>query len=554
MSGEPESSRSLPRFGIAAKLAFWLVLVVLAGFALFGYFHQKLEQRHLEALVGLSADRVADVVHSSAYRAMLNNDRDALYLLMRDFGREPGIRKVRIINEEGLIRHSTEDSEVSSLVDKSAEACYACHSSSQPPAKLQRRDRARVFIDERGRRNLAVIRPVENAPECSNAACHAHPASRRILGVVDVHLSLEGVDAQLREHRLQMIAFTAGAALLACLLSVLFVFKVVHRPVRLLLNAIGRLKRGDMSQRVNIRTKDEFGVLSREFDSMAHTIYRTQTELQGLNDTLEARVSRKSAELEKAHKGMLANEKMASLGRLAATVAHEVNNPLFGMLTYARLCLKDLDKVDGDSARKERIQEHLKIIERESRRCGDLMKTLLAFSRQKAPERAPTQVNVIVEHACTLMLHKFELSRIELIRDLDPSLPEILADPAQVQQIIVVLLANASEALSEGGAVRVKTAKAADGKGVVITVTDSGPGVPPELRETIFEPFFTTKEQQHGTGLGLAVARTIADRHGGSLRLNPDTSRGAEFIVELPLEAPADLAASVADFTGETKL
>jgi len=553
MPGQPKVARSLPRFGIAAKLAVALVLAVLAGFALFGYFHQKLEQRHLETLVGLSADRVTDVVHSSAYRAMLQNDREALYTLMRDFGREPGIRKVRIINEEGLIRHSTDAGEVGSLVDKSAEACYACHSSSQPLTKLNRRDRARVFTDERGRRSLAVIRPIENAPECSNSACHAHPAARRILGVIDVHLALDGVDAQLAEHRLQMISFTAGAALLACLLSLLFVFEVVHRPVRLLLNAIGRLKRGDMSQRVNVRTKDEFGALSREFDSMAHTIYKAHAELKGLNDTLESRVSQKSAELEKAHRGMLANEKMASLGRLAATVAHEVNNPLFGMLTYARLCMKDLDKLEGEQERKERVKEHLKIIERESRRCGDLMKTLLAFSRQKAPERSPTQVNVIVERACTLMLHKFELSRIDLIQDLDPNLPEILADPAQVQQVIVVLLANASEAITDGGSVHVKTAPAADGRGVVITVTDSGPGVPPELREAIFEPFFTTKEQQHGTGLGLAVARTIADRHGGSLRLNPDASHGAEFIVELPLQAPADLASPAADFTGETK-
>ncbi len=551
--GDGTASTSLPRFGIAVKLAVCLVSVVLAGFGFFSYFQQKLEQSHLETLISLSADRVADVVHSSAYRAMLRNDRDALYTLIRDFGREPGIRRVRIVNEEGLIQHSTEAVEVGQLVDKSAEACYACHASSQPLTKLNRKDRARVFTDEQGRRNLAVIRPIENAPECSNAACHAHPASRRILGVIDVHLALDGVDAQLAEYRLQMIAFTAGAALLACVLSILFVFKVVHRPVRLLLNAIGRLKRGDLTHRVNVGTRDEFGVLASEFDSMAHAIDEAQIELRRWNDTLEARVSQKSAELEKAHKGLVVNEKMASLGRLAATVAHEVNNPLFGMLTYARLCLKDLDKFEGDEARKERVKEHLNIIERESRRCGDLMKTLLAFSRQKPPERAPTDVNTVIERSCSLLLHKLTLSRIELIKELDPNLPEILADSAQIQQVIVVLLANASEAIADGGSVRIRTARATGGDGVVITVTDSGPGIPADLRETIFEPFFTTKEEQHGTGLGLAVARTIVDRHGGSLTLNPDSSHGAEFIVRLPMEAPEELAASAADFSGGMK-
>lgn len=549
---EGTTGTHLPRFGIAVKLAVSLVSVVLFGFVFFGYFQQKLEQRHLETLVGLSADRVADVVHSSAYRAMLHNDRDALYTLIRDFGREPGIRRVRIINEEGLIRHSTVGDEVGSLIDKSAEACYACHASSQPLTKLNRKDRARIFRDEQGRRNLAVIRPIENAPECSNAACHAHPESRRILGVIDAHLALDAVDAQLAEHRLQMISFTAGAALLACVLSVLFVFNVVHRPVRMLLKAIARVKSGDLNHRLNAVSKDEFGVLATEFDSMAHEISEAQEELKRWNDTLEARVQQKSAELEKAHRGLVTNEKMASLGRLAATVAHEVNNPLFGMLTYARLCLKDLDQLEGDHARKERVKEHLHIIERESRRCGDLMKSLLAFSRQKAPERAPTEVNVIVERSCTLLLHKLQLSRIELIKELDPGLPVILADPAQVQQVIVVLLANASEAMGEGGMVKVKTAALPDGEGVRITVTDSGPGVPPELREAIFEPFFTTKEEQHGTGLGLAVARAIIDRHGGSLTLNPDTSKGAEFCIHLPLEAPADLATSAADFSGGT--
>ncbi|MBE0659792.1 MAG: HAMP domain-containing protein [Bryobacteraceae bacterium] len=546
------SATPLPRFGIAVKLAVSLVSVVLLGFLFFGYFQLDLEQKHLETLVGLSADRVADVVHSSAYRAMLHNDRGALYTLIQDFGREPGIRRVRIVNEEGLIQHSTLGAEVGTLIDKSAEACYACHSSSKPLTKLHRKDRARIFRDEQGRRNLAVIRPIENAPECSNAACHAHPESRRILGVIDAHLALDAVDAQLEEHRLQMISFTAGAALLACVLSVMFVFRVVHKPVRLLLRAIERVKGGDLEHRLNAGSKDEFGVLATEFDAMAHEINAAQEELRRWNDTLEARVQQKSSELEKAHRGLVTNEKMASLGRLAATVAHEVNNPLFGMLTYARLCLKDLDQFEGDEARRERVKEHLRIIERESRRCGDLMKTLLAFSRQKAPERAPTEVNVIVERSCALLLHKLQLSRIELIKELDPGLPVILADPAQIQQVMVVLLANASEAIGEGGMVKVTTAALPDEQGVKITVTDSGPGVPAGLREAIFEPFFTTKEDQHGTGLGLAVARAIIDRHGGSLTLNPDASKGAEFIIQLPLEAPADLATSAADFSGGT--
>lgn len=536
----------LPRFGLAAKLAGCLAAAVIVCFVLFGYIHQRLEQRHLEALVSLSAERIADVVHYSAWQAMLHNDREMLYSMIRDIGREPGIRRLRIVNEEGLVRHSTEAGEMGTLVDKSAEACYACHAQSQPLTKLSRKDRARIFMDEGGRRTLAVIRPIENHQECWSAPCHAHPESRRILGVIDAHLALDAVDAQLAEHRTQVYQFTAGAAVFACLLSIPFVFFFVHRPVRELILGTLQLAGGRLSHRIPVKTNDEMGVLAGSFNSMAEELEEAHSEVTEWARTLETRVKQKTQELENAQKGLIHTEKMASLGRLAATVAHEVNNPLFGMLTYARLVQKDLKKPEIDDKARQRMGESLAVIERESRRCGDLMKNLLAFARQSPPMRAPVQLNLVVDRAVQLLAHQLDLAQTALIKDLEPSLAEVNCDAGQIQQVLIVLLANASEALGKGGEIRVRTRTKPDGRGVLLTVKDNGPGIPAELQQQIFEPFFSTKDNQHRTGLGLAVAKGIIERHGGSVTIASKVGEGAEFTVELPVDAAPESGAKSA--------
>ncbi|MBI5083535.1 MAG: HAMP domain-containing protein [Acidobacteria bacterium] len=415
----------------------------------------------------------------------------------------------------------------------------------RPLTKLTRKDRARIFTAENGQRTLAVIRPIENHTDCSSAACHAHPASRRILGVIDAHLALDAVDAQLAEHRMQVYEFTAAAGILAAIISMTFVWYFVHRPVRALMQGTISLARGDLSHRIEVRSKDELGVLAGSFNDMAEELGQAHGELTRWAHTLEDRVRQKTAELETAHKGMIHNEKMASLGKLAATVAHEVNNPLFGMLTYARLALKDVQRDELDDKARARIVENLKIIERESRRCGDLMKNLLAFARQSPPQRAMVQVNMVVDRSLRLVTHQFELAQTALVADLAQDLPEISCDPAQIQQVIIVLLANAGEALGKGGAITVRTRALPHGAGIAISVQDDGPGIEPALHAQIFEPFFSTKDDQHRTGLGLAVAKGIVERHGGTISLDSAPGKGAEFTVHLPLLADAERSAAV---------
>ena len=197
----------------------------------------------------------------------------------------------------------------------------------------------RDFFDRQGRHLLGVRRPIDNAPECSNASCHAGQKSQRFLGAVVADLSLSQVDTQLAAQRAKLLYFLIAAIVLGSTLAVAFIWIVVYRPVKELIDGTHRVAGGDLEYRLPVRSEDELGDLALSFNRMT-------TEVGGVQAKIEAEVQRKTAELEQIHKTLLRTEKMASIGKLAATVAHEINNPLFGILTYARLVSRELGKHD----------------------------------------------------------------------------------------------------------------------------------------------------------------------------------------------------------------
>src|SRR5579871_3618928 len=237
METEPARNRWSVTRSLSAKLNVLLLGAMVAIFALLGYFNVKLHRRHLEQYTLLSAERISDIVKHGTTDYMLRNDREGLYHSIQMMAAEPGMEKIRIFDQEGRITYTTDSAEQSHVVDKTAEACYACHAQSQPLARLNRPDRFRIYRNASGTRVLGVITPIENQPDCSNAACHAHPAEQQILGVLDTNLSLAKADVQLAESSRRMIVYTGCALLLIVIVSWFVVWQVVGRPINALQSA-----------------------------------------------------------------------------------------------------------------------------------------------------------------------------------------------------------------------------------------------------------------------------------------------------------------------------
>jgi two-component system NtrC family sensor kinase len=516
--------------GLAARLAICVIACTAAFFVLFGFLNLRSELHFSQDQVEQSANRITDLIVRSTHYEMLRNDKDALLNMIHEVGSGPGIQRVRILNKDGLIIYSTQAGEVGTPVDKKAEGCIGCHAQSAPLAKLTRRDRTRYFTDKRGQRMLAVMQEIENAPECANGSCHVHDAGLQVLGVIDTTLSLGAVDRQIKTHRANLTWFLVGAALFGCGGAVVFMWVMVHRPVHRLTAGMHRVAAGDLDYRLPVGRDDELGDLAASFNKMA-------TQVGGVQAKIEEQVRRKTAELERVHKTLLHSEKMASVGKLAATVAHEINNPLFGILTYARLVLREILKHDIPA--RDELAEQLQIIERESKRCGELVKSLLTFSRQAPSIREPNDLNTVVHRAVVLVQHKLAMQNIDLEEQLGTDVPPVLCDANQIQQVVLVLMMNAADAMPKGGKLLVATEFDADTDQGVVRVKDTGCGIPADVIPHIFDPFFTTKEDQNRTGLGLAVAHGIVQQHAGDILVDSTPGAGTEFRVVLPLVAVA---------------
>ena len=530
---------------ISAKLIGSLLAVMLVIFALLGYLNIRLHRQHLETATLASAERVSDVIKRSTTYYMLRNDREGLYHSIQTIADEPGMIKVRILDPEGRISYSTDPAEVSQVLDKTAEACYGCHSQSQPLARLNRPDRFRIYRNGGGHRVLGIITPIENQPSCSNADCHAHPASQQVLGVLDTNLSLAQADAQLAVSSTRMLSYTAGAMLIVALLSWLFVWRVVGEPIKALKDGTEHLAHGELGYQIEVRSDDEVGNLAHSFNDMSLQLHAANDEIVTWAKTLENRVAEKTRELKGAHDHMLHVEKMASMGKMAAVVAHEVNNPLSGILTYAKLLRKWVGSGQAEHEKREEAMQCLELIAAESRRCGDLIKNLLSLSRTEPMNVQSTDLHPVIDRCLLLVRHQLELNGIELQQKLAEDLPRVPCDPAQIEQVLLALIMNAIDAMPRGGNLWVETQLTHDG--IEIKVRDDGAGIAPDVLPQIFEPFMTTKEKGHGVGLGLAISRGIVEHHNGRIEVESQLGRGTTFTVTLPTRASDASPAVVGD-------
>jgi len=327
-----------------------------------------------------------------------------------------------------------------------------------------------------------------------------------------------------------MLVFTLMASLCVVFLLVILYFSTTRivKPLQQMVVATQEIAKGDLSHKVEVVSNDEIGFLARSFNKMIADLKAANEKLLEWGKTLEKKVEERTEELVKMHSYLVRSEKLASLGKLSASIAHEINNPLGGILIYSHLLLEDTDKNSP-------YYGNLNKIVRETTRCKDIVKGLLEFARPREPEKSVVDINKIVERSLSIMENQALFQNIRLKKMFASSLPKIVADDPQLQQVFINIILNAAEAMSGNGVLTIESSLNEEDSHIEVKLSDTGPGIKEEDKKRLFEPFFSTKEVGKGTGLGLSISYSIIQKHQGTIEVKSEVGRGSTFTVKLPL-------------------
>lgn len=383
-----------------------------------------------------------------------------------------------------------------------------------------------------------VLRAMEGSPDAFKEY------NNIIYGYVEeIDRFVKGVeDAYGKEIRLygNLRLLVLGVAIIAFLGIILYVNNYLVKPIKILQRGAIEIGKGNFDMSLDVKTSDEIGVLASEFGRMSSNLKKLYEDLKNKEEQL------------------LQSQKLEAIGTLAAGIAHDFNNILTGIIGYLEL----IETQVSEQNTKDQIKKVLKIAEK----AAELTKQILLMGRKLPPERKPLDINHLIKDHMKVLRRMVE-ENIDIRLSLAPSLPHVEADLSQITQVIINLVVNARDAMPGGGRIDIKTEPvsiseeylrryvwAREGNYVVISVSDTGSGIPEDIRDRIFEPFFTTKEVGKGTGLGLAVTYSIVKNHGGWINLYSEMGKGTEFKVYLPAMTEAACASHVSDVVGEGPL
>jgi len=348
----------------------------------------------------------------------------------------------------------------------------------------------------------------------------------KIIGILYVGM-LEKPYIDLRNRVMATFAAMAIGCIILLLLILFFITSSIINPLKNMVLAANRIAQGNLNQKVNMAFQDELGQLAQAFNQMTENLKKANEKLVQWGKTLEKRVEERTRELKEMQSHLIQSEKLASLGKLAAAIAHEINNPLTSILINTHLMLEKTEKNNT-------FYENLSLIADETSRCSGIVKGLLEFSRQNPPQMSYADINEITEHTIKILENQVAFQNIKIIKKLSADLPQIKLDKDKIKQIIWNFMINASEVMPEGGVLIITSQLSEDKKYIQISFEDNGVGIPKENINKIFDPFFTTKSG--GTGLGLAVSYGIIQQHQGKIEVKSDPGYGSVFTVYLPVK------------------
>ena len=509
------------------------------------YQHDQLLQESIS-----HANQLSEVIIKSTRFAMLQNEPDYVNSIIQDVSLQKGIAKVRMLNKVGEIVHSTYLPEVGQTVDQKAEGCFQCHKGDTPSCCVEAGSGGRVFAAPGGGRLLGSMSVIRNEPSCYTAACHEHRKEQSVLGVLDIVYSLDEIDLAMRKNTITIAMFSLGFIIIASLLVGIFIRRLVYTPLSDLESGARRLSQGNLEQLIPVRSEDECGKLATSINDMTVALKNSRAELQDWGRTLEQKVEQRTRQLRISQAETTRGEKLASVGLLAAGIAHELNNPLTGILTFSHLIRETLPEGSQQA-------EDMDLVIQETKRCATIIRRLLDFAREKTQEMKFADINRLIEDTARLMKWPAHLRDITISMDLDPDLPPVWVDEDLISQVILNMLTNAQHAIDEKGSITLCSRRCptlgcaeagADSVAMVqISIIDTGSGIPEQDLHRIFDPFYTSKEIGKGTGLGLSISYGIVTAHGGTIEVESTEGKGTTFRINLPIEPRDEDAAEMSN-------
>ncbi len=501
-----------------------ITVIVIIVAAVSGLVNVKTEEQQLLRTMILGAEQLSKGITSATWHAMLDDHRETAYEVMQTIALKQGIDRIRMFNSAGHATFSTSQEARPDIMD---------------PKLLDAPARVNIYRGADGGRRLDLRTPIYNERSCSQAECHAHPAGVKVLGALDLALNLESVDRETANMKFRVLLVTGVEITLISLFIIFFTRRFLSGPINELIEGTKAVSQMELDKPIVVSSSsEELDELARSFDVMRDRLRTALGEINQFTQNLESKVEDRTQQLKAAHQKLLQTDRLASLGQLSASVAHEINNPIAGVMNLSMLMQRML-KDDGiPPGRIEEFRKYLTQVTNETARVGRIVSDLLAFSRRSKPQRAPGDVNKIVKMTLSLVQHKMKLSNVQVETHLAEDLPPVPCDQSQMQQVALNLLMNAAEATQGKTERRVKVSTNSGDGMVRLVVADNGEGIPPENLAKIFHPFFTTKPEGKGVGLGLAVTYGIIEAHGGDVEVVSKVGEGTTFTVSLPLEPP----------------
>lgn len=518
------------RNSLSIKLIVAIGTLVLIGSSIFWY---MIIIRGEQDFINTAIQKTtvcANLMEQSLRANMMRGHIDVIQEILEKIGTTENIININIYRHpDGDIIFSAKKENLRKKIPSESSECQLCHKSNRQLTTLDKKRWSIYEVD--GQKVLMLAVPIINEKGCVTAKCHSGLAKQRFLGVLEAEYSMADLGLTLKRQKIFTLTFGIIFTFFCCVVLCIILWKLIIKPITLLAEGMEKVTKGELDHRIEINTKDEMGMLARTFNEMTKELKVARERLENWAKELEEEVRKKTEEIRRGQEQMIHTEKLASLGRMAAGVAHELNSPLTGIVTFAHLMLQRIPPENKMN------REDLEVIIEQAERCSKIIKGLLGFSRALPAEKSDIRINDTIRHVIDMVKNQAKFHNIKIITNLSPDLPEIKGDASQLQQVYMNLLINAADAMNDRGEIRIATRMIKkDGVDYIeIEFTDNGPGIPEEYMGRLFEPFFTTKPVGKGTGLGLSVSHGIVRKHGGHIIVKSKVGEGTTFLIRLPV-------------------